>query len=156
MYARLHSRWARLHWLLTTGLAGALGLICGVSLALAIFFLLLRLPGLFSLPIALAPLMGLLLFGGPPVLGGMLGGSIGGTFQWLLGVRFHDTYLRAVCSYAIVGGIAALPLLPIIAPLLTNELKIVLIQLTIIGALCGIGRACSLSKRARNGQKAAD
>jgi hypothetical protein len=156
MYARHPRGLVWLHWILSAALAGALGLISGVAIALAIFFIFLPLLYLFSWPITLAPLMGLLMFGVPALLGGLLGGSIGGAFQWLLRVRFHDSFMHAVRSYAMAGCIAALPMLPFLAPLLNNDAGILLGQLTIIGAVCGVGRAFTLRKTLRDAQKPGD
>ena len=137
------------HWIIVTGLAGALGLISGVALAVEIFILILPFMFSFPLSLALAPLTGFVMFGVPPLIGGMFGGCIGGGFQWLLRVRFHDSFLHAVRSYALAGGIAALPMLPFLAPLLKNDTGILFGQLTVIGAVCGIGCTSILRKAER-------
>jgi hypothetical protein len=142
MYPRL----VWLYWIPVAALAGAIGLISGIYIALGLFILFL--PFIFSTAIVLAPLIILLTVGGPCVVGGMLGGGIGGAIQWLLGTRFHDTLLQALRSYALVGGIAALPLLPLVGPLLHNQYVIMYSQLALIGAICGVGRAYILKKTA--------
>jgi hypothetical protein len=149
MYTRRPRRLVWFQWIVVTGLAGGLGLLSGVALAVGIFILILPLMVIFPIPIALTPLIGLVHFGVPPLIGGMLGGSIGAAFQWLLRVRFHDSFLHAVRSYALAGSIAALPMLPFVAPLLNNDAGILLGQLTVIGAVCGVGRAFILRKTVR-------